>query len=335
MQKEITSPCRVFEDSGEVMNAGWARQPLFIYNAQQSKSAGRHSERDCYFINNGEVSLYLCAENYGREFAVKIAVADLKRGGLISDCVVKKLILSRNELPDDPDSGEFFYTDKRLQLRLTNSIGEKILLGDFIDFGGIKNLYFRVTLKQIPSDTLSELAPFERNRRYFYFKHFSPAYTASGVIRVGGMEYNLTDSTARAYFDRARFMKPRRHNYQRLSCDGVLDGKRFTLNLASRVGDNRYGNENCFFLDGGIEKLSQLNVSGTPGRLDRPFYFKGGMNALDITFKPYTVKGDAMSAVMDKTTVVFGRLFGTINRINFDNPLTLDNLQAHLIFSDF
>ncbi len=90
MRHEITEKHNVFEENGEVMCAGWARTPVFEYNSKQSKTSRKHSERDCYFISNTEVSLYLSVENLGMEFAVKIAVADLKRGGVIYDCVVKK-----------------------------------------------------------------------------------------------------------------------------------------------------------------------------------------------------------------------------------------------------
>ena len=157
MQREITTKCNVFEENGEVMQAGWAKSPVFEYNSEQSKTSGKHSERDCYFINNGEVSLYLSVENFGMEFAVKIAVADLKRGGVISDCVVKKLVLFKKELPEAGNKGEFLYTDKRIQLQLTNTIDSRFLKCDFIDFGGLKNLYLNITLKKLRVKALTSL----------------------------------------------------------------------------------------------------------------------------------------------------------------------------------
>ena len=42
-----------------------------------------------------------------------------------------------------------------------------------------------------------------------------------------------------------------------------------------------------------------------------------------------------MAAKLGNTTVIFGRLYGTINRIDYDKPLELDNAQAHMIFSEF
>ena len=335
MQHEITEKHNVFEENGEVMCAGWARTPVFEYNSEQSKTSGKHSERDCYFISNTEVSLYLSVENLGMEFAVKIAVADLKRGGVIYDCVVKKFVFSKNELPESGSLGELLYTDKRLQLQLTNTPNGRFLKCDFIDFGGIKNLYFNINLKKTAGESLNEIAPFERDRKYFYLKRFVPKFVAGGIIRVGGMEYSLNETTTNTYFDWTRFSKPRKHNYQRLSSDCFIDGKRFSLCLASRVGDNRYGNENCFFTDGHLVKLSQINVKSTGGKLDRPWYFKAGYSAVDITFKPFTVKGEAMAAYMDKTTVIFGRLYGELKRVDMDKPLVLDNSQAHIVLTEF
>ena len=327
--------CNVFEENGEVMNAGWARRPVFVYNEPMSKMSGKHGERDCYFINNGEVSLYLSVENLGPAFAIKMAVADLKRGGVISDFVVKKISFIKNELPASADNGEFLYSDKRVQLQLTNTPQGRFLKGDFIDFAGIRNLYFNLHLKRIMGDSLHELAPFERNRKYFYLKQFAPVFLASGVIRVGGLEYSVSEHTGLAYFDWTRFSKPRHHNYRRLSADCVIDGKRVSLNLASRVGDNRYGNENCVFVDGRLCKLGNIAAKGTPNRLDRPRFLRDEDGMADITFKPFTVGGEAMAAQMSASTVIFGRLYGEIHHPEPEQPLVLDNAQAHFVLSEF
>lgn len=205
MQHEITEKHNVFEENGEVMCAGWARTPVFEYNSEQSKTSGKHSERDCYFISNTEVSLYLSVENLGMEFAVKIAVADLKRGGVIYDCVVKKFVFSKNELPESGSSGELLYTDKRLQLQLTNTPNGRFLKCDFIDFGGIKNLYFNINLKKTAGESLNEIAPFERDRKYFYLKRFVPKFGNKAfeikIFSVSLKRCNFVKTFARRLFE--------------------------------------------------------------------------------------------------------------------------------------
>lgn len=335
MQREITEKHNIFEQDGKVMCAGWSKNPVFEYNKEESRTNGKHGERDCYFISSEDVSLYLSVENLGKEFMVKIAVADLKKGGVISDCVIKKIFFTKIDLPESGSNGELLFTDKQIHLKMTNTVDKRLLKCDFIDFGGNKNLYFCINLSKLEGESLYELAPFERDRRYFYYKQFMPKFLASGIIRVGGLEYSLKETNSRAYFDFTRFSKPRKHSYQRLSADCIIDGKRFSLCLASRVGDNRYGNENCFIVNGRLAKLSQINVKSTNGRLDRPWYFKGGISALDISFKPFKVKGEPMAAQMGKTTVIFGRLLGSIKHIDCDNPIILDNAHAHMILTEF
>lgn len=330
MQKEYTEKCRVFEPNGRVLNAGWSKTQAFDYNIN-----GSHSQRDTYFIGSDECSMYLSVENLGRVFAIKIALADLKRGGVVCDSIIKKHVIIKKPLSDSADSGEFEFKDKRLRLVISDVPEGKSLKCEFERFGSVSRLSFDIILIKNNSEILDQLAPFERNRKYYYLKRFMPCYSAQGFIKAGSMVYSLNANSARADFDQMRFRKPRLHNYQRLSSDCVIGGKRFTLSLASRVGDNRYGSENCFFIDGKLEKLSQITVKGTPNRLDRPVFFKGGVRALDISFKPFTVSGKAMIAYMGKTAVVFGRLYGVINRIDYDKPLVLDNAVAHLIFTEF
>ena len=335
MQHEYKEKHNVFEDNGEVLCAGWAKNDYFLFNKDDSKQSKHICEGLCYFINNGEISLYLSIENSGIDFYIKIAVADLKKGGVISDFTVKKQLISKIEIPQSDNTGEFLFTDKKIQLQITNTPNNKFLKCNFIDFAGTKNLSFSINLKKIASEKLNQLAPFELDRRYFYFKRFAPEYIASGNIKIGNTEYQLGDEYSIGYLDHTRYSKPRKHNYQRLSADGFIGDNRFSLCLASRVGDNRYGSENCFFLNNKLEKLFKIEVRNTEGRIDRPWYFKGGISAFDVIFKPYMLANNVMTADMEKTSVVFGKLYGEIKRVDYDKPLVLDDLQAHMVFNEF
>ena len=177
MQREILEPCNIFEENGSVMQAGWSRTPVFIRNDEQGRSVAKHCEREICFVNNGEVSLYFAVENYVKEFNIKIAVADLKHGGVICDNINKKLRFSKVELPSDDTNGEFTFDDKGITLKLTNTIDGKFIRCAYREFGGFDDFYCNIFLKKNIEESLSELAPFERNRKYYYFKRFIPCYT--------------------------------------------------------------------------------------------------------------------------------------------------------------
>ncbi len=42
-----------------------------------------------------------------------------------------------------------------------------------------------------------------------------------------------------------------------------------------------------------------------------------------------------MVAQMDNTSVTFGVLFGKLKRYDYDAPLVLDNIPAHMVFNEF
>ena len=102
LQREILEPCNIFEENGNVMQAGWSRTPVFIRNDEQGRSVAKHCEREICFVNNGEVSLYFAVENYVKEFNIKIAVADLKHGGVI--CAFQRLSFRRTTQTENSPS---------------------------------------------------------------------------------------------------------------------------------------------------------------------------------------------------------------------------------------
>ena len=335
MQYEYTEPHKVFEENGEVICAGWARKPYFIFNKEQSRQARHIKESVSYFLSNGEVSLYIGTENTGIDFYIKIALANLKSGNVISDYVYKKQLLSKAELPESKESGQLVYSDKRIEFAIVKVKNERTVKCNFYDFGGKADLSFEFNIDSKGGDTLEQLAPFERDRKYFYFKRFMPVFCGSGTIKVGKSQYTLQKNDTSVYIDSTYYSKPRLHSYQRLTADYMRGDNRFSLCLASRVGDNRNGSENSFFLNGDINKLYKIEVKNNDGRIDRPWYFKGGIEAVDITFKPDKINNKPLIAQMDNTSVSFGVLFGKLKRYDYDAPLVLDNIPAHMVFSEF
>ena len=250
MQYEYTMPQNIFEENGEVMCAGWAKKPYFNFNKELSKQNKHIKESVSYFLSTGEVSLYISTENSGLDFYIKIALANLKNGNVISDFAYKKQLLGRTELPESKESGQLVFSDKRIEFAVVKVKNERTVKCNFYDFGGKADLSFEFNIDDKSGDILDQVAPFERDRKYFYFKRFMPVFSASGTIKVGKSQYTLKEENTSVYIDSTYYSKPRLHSYQRLTADYMRGENRFSLNLASRVGDNRNGSENSFFLNG-------------------------------------------------------------------------------------
>ncbi|WP_405352733.1 DUF2804 family protein [Ruminococcus sp.] len=335
MQYEYTEPQKIFEENGEVMCAGWAKKPCFIYNNEQSRQAKHIKESVSYFLSTGEVSLFIGMENSGLDFYIKIALANLKNGNVISDYAYKKQLLGKTELLENKENGQIVFSDKRIEFAIVKVKNERTIKCNFFDFGDKADLSFEFNIDSKSGDILEQVAPFERDRKYFYYKRFMPVFSATGSIKVGKSEYNLKPENSSVYIDSTSYSKPRLHSYQRLSADYMRGDNRFSLCLASRIGDNRNGSENSFFLNGEMNKLYKIEVKNNDGRIDRPWYFKGGIEAVDITFKPNKINDKAMVTQMGNTSVTFGVLFGKLKRYDYDAPLVLDNIPAHMVFSEF
>lgn len=334
MQREITAEQKIFDENGTVSIAGWSRADILEYNRNESKISGRHKGIDSYYIGNKEITLYISIESHRKEMRINTTIADIRRGGIISNTAEKRNAIRRVRIDNIDEESTTEYIDNGTIIKISRSKGRVELIGEYEAFGGKQSLEYKIELNEICGDSLNQISPFERDRRYFYMKRFSPKYTASGIIKLGQHEYELSERSTCGYSDYTRLAKPRKHQYQRLTTDSIINGKRVTICLANRVGDNRYGNENSFFINGKITKLSQINVKSSGGRLDRPWYFRAGISAVDITFKPYTVKGEAMIGNMEQSKIIYGKLYGQIKHSDYAEPIILDNAQAHMILSE-
>lgn len=332
MQKIIDNNKELFNENGEVTFGGWSKSPLFEYNKNQCTALNKVWECDCYYISNQHVGLYLSVETQGFELAIKVILANYRRGRISRDYVVKKFILSPQSLPQAGNVGEFSYIDKRIALTLTNTIDGRYIKCDFIDFANFKNLYVKILVKKINGESLNLVAPFENNPKCFYFKRFVPKFVANGVIMFGGTQYNFNEDNSYVYLNWSRYTLPRKHKYQNLAGIFNLDGKRFAINLGSRVGDNKKGSENCFFVDGNLYKLGKIKANSDEDRYDRCWYFTSDNHQVDLVFTPKVADGAIMSCKCDKTIVVFGKLNGKLNHKE-TGELKFRDKNVHLIFT--
>lgn len=331
MQRTVENIKDIFNSDGEVTFGGWSKAPLFEYNKGCYHKPDKIREHDCYYIANQHIGLYIAVETQGMELAIKIAVANFRRNRAYGDFITKRWILSPQNLPQAGTLGEFLYSDNRISLTLTNTVEGRYIKCDFIDFADIKNLYIKLLVKKISGESLNLVVPFQENHKNFYFKRFVPKFVAEGVVQYGGTQYRFDENNSCAYLDLSRYNLAKKTIYQNLSASFMLEGKRFALNLGSPVGDNRKGNENCFFLDGNLYKLRKFIVKGDDKNYEKSHYFLGN-NGTELSFTPIVFNDRPMICNFKKTTLVFGRLNGIICNEETDD-IRLKDQPAHMVFS--
>ena len=322
---------KIFDENGEVKIGGWSKAPLFEYNKEDYQQPNKLSERDCYYISTDEMGFYFSVETVGIELSIKLVLVDFETGEVIRDWVTKKFVLNPKSLPESGKLGEFTYTDKRIALTMTNTVDGRYIKCDFIDFNNYKNLYLKVLVQKRAGDSLNMVAPFDRAPKCFFLKRFVPRFVANGVIRFGGRDYNLDESNSFVYFDWSRYVVPKRLPYQVLTTVTEVDGRRFAINLASKVGNNRKGSENCYFIDYYMRKIARLKVGGDENDNESPWYFTTADGAVNLTFTPEVKDKKVISAKCDKLTFISGRLNGTL--ANLEGIAKIEDVRAHMIFT--
>ncbi len=328
--QHIAENVNLFDDNGDVVIGGWSRERLFEYNKIDYPAPSKLTEKDSYYISNGEMGFYLGVETLGSELAIRITLIDYKSGEIIRDSITKKIVLDLTPLPQSEGMGEFSYTDKKIALTLTNTVDGRYIKCDFIDFNNYKNLFVKVFIKKAEGDSMNVISPFDENHKCFYYKRFVPAFTASGVVRFGGTDYNLTDDNSYVYLNWSRYALFRHQKYQSLNAVFPMSGHRFALNLAAKVGNNKKGSENCYFLDEKLYKVGRLKVSGDDRKTASEWKFETLDNKVSLTFTPDRDEHGLQTCKCDKVTFVFGTLNGVLE--NNEVKLRVRNKKAHMVF---
>ncbi len=328
MQKEIDRICSVFNKDGSITGA-WSKTPVFEFNTQLYKNEFKINHRRCFYVENDNCSVYISLEKCGIEFIVKIILRDKKLNGTAVDCIVKKYFIGKKNMPDLL-SEKFYFENKRVKIALTSLEFLKHLRCQFDDFAGYDNLYLDLTFTREKGDSLNLSVPFEDSDKNFYYKSFVPAIKTSGNIKFGKNEYNF--SQIRGYCDSSSYNLPFRQIYRYVTSTCNINGKDFALYIGSKLGNDLVGEENCYFSDGEIKKLSKIKFLGSDERIDKIWCFKAGIKAVDITFKPEFYKNAPVFSKCDKTTVVYGKLYGEFNLINTE-AVNLTEIPAQMIFT--
>lgn len=332
MQNEIKSESCVFDATGCVKNPGWSRLPLFTFDKSLCKNRFTLCERDTYMIANDEVSIYLSIADLGVTSEVTAVIADHVRGTIDARTLKKYMSFGRLDMPSSSKNGDVTFTDARVGMNFSNTALKRYIRCEFVNFCKDKNLYINIMLEDTIDESLNVLIPTKNNRRGFFLKRFMPSMAASGVVRCGGAEYNLTADKTIAFLDWQRFSINDKAYYHALYADTTIEGRKFSLCLAGGLGDASQGTENCYFLDGRVHKFASVKAEGNEDRPDKPWRFTAGSSAMDIVFRPEIKSGRLMSQKCGQKILIFGKLYGKIKQIDKEK-ITLDAVPAHLEFT--
>ncbi len=307
---------------------GWSRNRVFLVDesSRATQNAGFYL---CFFAENESCSIFILLEKRRFEFMVKIALRDKVIKGTVSDCFIKNLLFAKSGEYDI--WADYLCVNEKNICITVDSRGENTVIDcEFLNFAGYGDLSLDLCLKEQKSDMLNVFTSVDEKPGKFYLKELFPDVTATGVIRLDNEEYQFDNNLGYSY--KTCCSLPYRQIYRYVTVNCKTGGKNFSLYLGSRIGDSVKGAENCYFHGGEIKKLSKIKFIGSEERIDKIWNYKGGINAVDLIFKPDFYRDAPVFAKCDKTTIVYGKLHGEFNLINCEK-VRVDALPAQMVFT--
>lgn len=351
-QVEISDPLPVLDSAGRPVNFGWARKPLFIYDASKVWGPARRiTEADRYIIFSPTHMLLLEVMDGGLLGSISVSVISLKDKQRFTRSFVIPFPMGSLNMPPVSDSGPVKVQQKGVLVEFAAmQSGARIIKVDIPQFG--HNRYLRGALVLSAPDNAESLVTHMawRGERYaFRLARRSPWYVAEGVMQFGGAELIFTKGSSWGIFDWIRGCRPNSdirfwasacghesggltssgRTSDGLMSDGTDAGRKIGFCVGYGSADSSWGTENAFFVDGVLHKLDQVTFHISPSSWMQPWRFTSSDNRLEMTFSPHQerVERNRMFLHSLKRNQVCGSFSGTVI-LDDGSPLCFENLTG-------
>jgi hypothetical protein len=289
---EIIENRPILDEFGYIINAGWARAPLFEYNPPvfSGPFGTRTTEADRYIIVSTThliVFEIMDSRYLGHAGISVISVKDHRRS---SHSVDNFFPLGRYNFPLNSEAGSIKFREKKAVLDfIIMKSGARIIKVDYPRFGHNRYLRGEVVLTRAFPDAQSivTVSPWKRDKYAFRYFRCSPWFITEGVMQFGTTEIHFTRDNAWAIYDWKREIRPHRDiRYWAAAC-GIAGGKLAGFNIGYGSADSSAGTENAFFLDGLIHKLDQVTFHIPPVNWLKEWKFTSNDKRLEMIFTPF------------------------------------------------
>ena len=330
MQHEITVSHPLLDENNNLLEAGYAKKLLPVYNKKTDfKSRFHTKEWDYYYIGNDHFGLALTIDDNGYMAQDSISLLNFDDRFSVTRAEMQVMTLGKKNLPATSEKGDIEWGSSKYHMKFENDGTTRHLTGYMKNFIADVPVEFDVTLTEIPEESLVICTPFEKEG-HFYFNQKINCMKASGKVTTGIKTYEFDPETSSGTLDWGRGIWTYSNTWYWSSLSTVMDGHRFGFNLGYGFGDTSAASENMLFYDGKAHKLELVDF-GLPkypdGKDDflSPWHFTSSDGRVDLTFKPVIDRAANANVLVIKSDQhqVFGRFYGTC-RLDDGTVITLD-----------
>lgn len=318
-QHELRKPSALLDARGNLVQVGWARQPLLDCNLENARfyrfrpfQRFRIKRWDYYGLTTPThfFSVTLADLGYaGQAFAY---VIDLATGAYHEETLT--IPLGRGiHLPRNSTKGESGFDNGKIRLVFTAEAEARRVSMLWPGFGG-QGLSAELVMRLPPEhESMTIVIPIAGKR--FYYNRKVNCMSTEGWIEHGGERMAVRPAESLGNMDWGRGVWEYKSFWVWASASGFLDdGRRAGLNLGYGFGDTSAATENALILEGRVHKLGQVDFSYDNRDFKRPWRMLCPDGRLDLEFEPFLERVAATNLLLIASEVhqMFGRYHGTV-----------------------
>lgn len=342
MQHRITTPSKLLDKHGMLIQKGYATSPLLRFQRKDVPSKLRLKEWDYYLIYNDSYAAALTVGKSCSILLVSATLIDFSRKAESTKSFVRYVPDKYLSMPETSDKGNIHYQDSEFRISIIHNKDQRhigLFIKDFIKkkkFSGQSSLpgdiqenadeyniagnklTLSVTLFDEPKDSMAIATPFPKSKRQFYYNRKIIGMSAGGYAKAGGCNICFSPLDSFGLLDWGRGVWPYKTTWYWGACQGVIDGNRFGFNLGYGFGDTSAATENMLFFNGYASKLEDVAFHiprNSKGEYEygKPWRITSSDDRLKLVFTPLLDRSADLSIFLLSTNQhqVFGKYTGT------------------------
>ena len=289
-QHEITERRPLLDASGNLTEPGYAKTLLPIYRRRDIKAGKmRIKEWDYYCVNNGHFALALTIADNSYMGLDSISLLNLDEGWEITKSPMRAFTNGKIGLPESSETGDVHSAGRNYSILFKNEGDKRVLIAQMKNFGPEGSLYAKVTLSDIPPESMVIATPFDKPGHFYYNQKIN-CMRAEGWIELGDRRFELTKDKFFAVLDWGRGVWTYHNTWYWGSASGLVDGERFGFNIGYGFGNTSAASENMLFYKGRAHKLSQVTfhipMAGKREDYLAPWRFTSDDGRFEMDFAP-------------------------------------------------
>ena len=330
-QHEITERRPLLDASGNLTEPGYAKSLLPVYRRGDIKANKlRIKEWDYYCINNGHFALALTIADNSYMGLDSISLLNLDEGWEITKSPMKAFTNGKVCLPESSERGDVHSAGRNYSILFKNEGDRRVLIAQMKNFGPEGSLYAKVTLTDIPAESMVIATPFDKDKHFYYNQKIN-CMRAAGRVEFDGQVIEFDPEESYATLDWGRGVWTYKNTWYWGSGNGTVAGKPFGFNIGYGFGDTSAASENMLFYDGTAHKLEQLSflIPQKDGKDDfmSPWKFTSSDGRFEMDFTPVLDRASCTNVgiICSDQHQVFGYFNGTAT-LDDGRVLKIENL---------